>query len=154
MSCCYALGFYCNEFGQCNTYYIDKGLDSTMLIHTCLNEMLKSKYNKNTFYVHNLGMFDAPFIIKALIDFNKTKEGQNNPYILDITTRNREILELKIKRKVNDRIHTVNIKDSVAILPRDLRSLCKDFEVETEKSFFPYNFCMKDSLFYVGKHLV
>jgi hypothetical protein len=42
--------------------------------------MLKTKYNKNIFYVHNLGRFDAPFIIKALIEFNKTPEAANNPY--------------------------------------------------------------------------
>jgi hypothetical protein len=29
--------------------------------------------------------------------------------------------------KVNDRVQTVILKDSLAILPRDLRSLCKDF---------------------------
>lgn len=148
---CYALGFYCNENSLCKTYYIDKDLDSTKLIHTCIEEMLKPKYNKNIFYVHNLGRFDAPFIIKALIDYNKTEESKNNPYILDTVTRNNDILKLTIKRKVNNRFQTLTLKDSAAILPRDLRSLCKDFEVEIVKGFFPYNFCTKDTLFYTGK---
>ena len=148
---CYAIGFYCNEFKECNTYYIDKYLDSTKLIHNCISEMLKPKYNKNTFYVHNLGRFDVPFIIKALSEYNKTSEGKSNPYILDASTRDNQILRLIIKRRVNDRIQSVKLQDSVAILPRDLRSLCKDYEVEVEKGLFPYNFCTKDTLFYIGK---
>jgi len=113
--------------------------------------MLKPKYNKNIFYVHNLGRFDVPFIIKALSAFNKTPEGKDNPYILDASTRDNQILRLIIKRRVNDRIQSVRLQDSVAILPKDLRSLCKDYEVEVEKGLFPYNFCTKDTLFYTGK---
>lgn len=148
---CYAIGFYCNTVKECNTYYIDKDLDSTKLIHNCISEMLKPKYNNNIFYVHNLARFDVPFIIKALSDFNKTYEGKSNPYILDASTRDKQILRLIIKRRVNDRIQSVKLQDSVAILPNDLRSLCKDYEVEEEKGLFPYSFCNKYTLFYIGK---
>ena len=148
---CYAIGFYCNEFKECNTYYIDEDLDSTKIIHKCLTEMLKPKHNKNLFYVHNLGKFDSVFLIKALIHFNKTSEGVNNPYLYEVETRNSDILKLIIKRKNNNRMTSIVLKDSAAILPSTLRDLCKNFQVNTEKGFFPYNFCTKDTLFYVGK---
>lgn len=148
---CYAIGFYTNEFKECKTYYIEEDLDSTKLIHKCLTEMFKAKYNKNVFYVHNLGRFDAPFIIKALVEFNKTPEGMDSPYTISESTRNSDILKLTIKRRINNRIVNVTLQDSAAILPNTLRNLCKHYQVDTEKGFFPYDFCTKDTLFYIGK---
>jgi hypothetical protein len=148
---CFAIGFYSNEFKECNTFYIEENLDSTILIHKCLTEIFKQRYNKNVFYVHNLGRFDAPFIIKALIDFNQTDEGKNNPYSWNETTRDSDILKLVIKRRVNKRLVNVTLQDSAAILPNTLRNLGKHYQVETIKGIFPYSFCTKDTLFYTGK---
>lgn len=148
---CYAIGFKSSIDDGCKTYYIDKDLDSTKLIHLCINEMLRPKYKDMTFYVHNLGKFDAPFIIKALTIFNKSDEGIKNPYTLDVKTRNSDILKLIIKRKVEDKVRMVKIQDSVAILPRSLRDLCFDYKVEVFKGYFPYLFCTKSTLFYKGK---
>nr|AAO37819.1 DNA polymerase [Blumeria hordei] len=151
MSYCYSIGFYSAVDESCNTFYISKDLNSTMLIHNWINEMLRPKYKDITFYVHNLGRFDAPFIIKALTLFNLTEEGIKNPYNFEAINRNSDILKLTIKRKIGNKVRVVKISDSYTILPRSLRDLCKDFNVEIAKSYFPYLFCTKDTLFYKGK---
>lgn len=147
---CYAIGFFSSIDDKCETFYIDKNLDSMLLIHTCIEKLLKDKYNNITFYSHNLGRFDAPFIIKSLSLFNQTEDGKENPYILETITRNSDILKLTIKRKLNGKLRRVNIQDSVAILPNSLKNLCKDFSTKIYKDTFPYSFCNKDTLFYVG----
>jgi hypothetical protein len=48
-------------------------------------------------------------------------------------------------------MQSVKLNDSLAIVNRNLRSLCKDYEVEMEKGYFPYKFCTKETLFYYGK---
>ena len=151
ISSCYSIGYFSAVDQSCKTFYISKDLDSTMLIHNCINEMLRPKYKDITFYVHNLGRFDAPFIIKALTLFNKTEEGIKNPYIFETITRNSDILKLTIKRKIDNKVRVVKILDSVAILPRSLRDLCNDYKVDIAKSYFPYLFCTKDTLFYKGR---
>ena len=148
---CYAIGYFSVMDKSCKTFYIGKDLDSTKLIHNCISEMLRPKYKDTTFYVHNLGRFDAPFIIKALTLFNNTEEGINNPYTFEAITRNSDILKLTIRRKIDNKLRTVKILDSVTILQRSLRDLCKDYNVEISKSYFPYLFCTKDTLFYIGK---
>jgi hypothetical protein len=147
---CYAIGFYVGgEKSVC--YYIDKDRNSYDLIQKCINELLRYKYKDIIFYIHNLGRFDAPYIIKALSVFNNTIEGKENPYILESVSRNSDIIKLIIKRKINKRLATINIYDSVAMLPMRLRDLCKDYEISIEKGYFPYRFCNKNTLFYIGK---
>jgi len=148
---CYSLGFYCPSVDEeCKTFYIDKDLDSISLIIKCINEMLEPKYNNITFYVHNFGKFDAAFIVKALVLYNKEKDKKDR-FLLDITTRNSDILKLVIKQKKNKKFRSIIIKDSFAILPSDLRTLCKNYNVDTKKGYFPYNFCTKNTLYYVGQ---
>jgi hypothetical protein len=148
---CYAIGFYSSLDENTKTFYINKDLDSVELINRCFEEILRPKYKDITFYVHNLGRFDAPFIIKSLTLFNKTDQGSKNPYILESINRDANILKLTVKRKFDNKVRTVKIQDSAAILPRSLRDLCEDYNVEIVKSYFPYDFTNKNTLFYIGK---
>jgi hypothetical protein len=149
---CYAIGFYTNLDKKPLTFYIDKDLNSSQLVHSCINEMMRYKYRNVTFYAHNLGKFDAVFILKELILFNKTPEGQQNPYIIpEPITRNSDILKFVIKRKLDNKMRSVTILDSYAILSRSLRDLCLDYKIENIKSYFPYEFVILDNLFYIGK---
>jgi len=148
---CYAIGFYSFLDENTKTYYINKDLDSVELINRCFEELLRPKYKNTVFYVHNLGRFDAPFILKSLTLFNKTNEGMDNPYRIESINRDANILKLIIKRKFDNKIRTVKIQDSAAILPRSLRDLCNDYKVDTVKSYFPYDFTTKNTLFYVGQ---
>jgi DNA polymerase family B len=151
ISKCYAIGFYSSLDENTKTYYINKDLDSVELINRCFEEILRPKYKNTVFYVHNLGRFDAPFIIKCLTLFNKTDQGLKNPYVLDTINRDANILKLTVKRKIDNKYRIVKIQDSAAILPRNLRDLCKDYKVEIVKSYFPYGFTNKNTLFYIGK---
>jgi hypothetical protein len=148
---CYAIGFYSSLDENTKTYYINKDLDSVELINRCFEEILRPKYKDITFYVHNLGRFDAPFILKSLTLFNKTDQGLINPYTLESINRDANILKLTVKRKIDNKVRIVKIQDSAAILPRELRKLCKDYNVDIVKSYFPYDFTNKNTLFYIGK---
>jgi len=147
---CYTIGFLTNKDSSCKTFYINRDLDSVELIHRCINEMLKPKYKDITFYVHNLGKYDSAFLLKNLILYNHTKEGKESPYILEPINRNSDIIKLVIKRKIDGKIRRVKIHDSVTILTNSLRDLCEAYDVETRKSYFPYKFCNRDTLFYKG----
>jgi len=147
---CYAIGFLTNKDSSCKTFYINKDLDSVEIIHRCVNEMLKPKYKDIIFYVHNLGRYDSAFLLKSLILYNNTKEGKQSPYTLEPITRNSDIIKLVIKRNIDGKIRRVKIHDSATILTNNLRDLCEAYGVEIGKSFFPYEFCNKDTLFYIG----
>lgn len=75
----------------------------------------------------------------------------DNPYRIESINRDANILKLIIKRKFDNKVRTVKIQDSAAILPRSLRDLCEDYNVEIVKSYFPYDFTTKNTLFYVGQ---
>ena len=145
----YAIGFYSNKDEHCKTFYIERDLNSVELIHKCINEMLKDKYKDITFYTHNLGRYDSTFIVKNLVLYN-TKEGKENPYILEPVTRNSDIIKLVIKRKINGKIRRVKLQDSATFLTSNLRDLCDAYEVSNKKSYFPYDFCNSNTLFYKG----
>lgn len=147
----YAIGFYSNKDLSCNTYYIDKSLNSVELVHKCINDMLKDKYKDVTFYVHNLGRYDSAFILKSLILYNSTDEGRENPYIIkESILRNSDMIKLVIRRKIDGKIRTIKLHDSAAILANTLADLCKSYGIKNKKGNFPYIFCNEDTLFYVG----
>ena len=153
----YAIGFKTNQDYKCKTYYINKNLDSVELMHRCIDEMIRPKYYKTHFYVHNLGGYDAAFIIKNLVLFYETAKGKVNPYWFDenkTITRDSNILKLVIKRKVEGKVRTLTLLDSFAILPRSLRDLSMDYNIKYLKSHFPYLFCTRETLFYTGKKLL
>ena len=149
---CYAIGFLTNkQDSSCKTFYINRDLDSVELTHRCINEMLKPKYKDITFYSHNLGRYDSAFILKNLILYNNnTKEGKESPYILEPITRNSDIIKLVVKRNIDGKIRRVKIQDSATILTSSLRDLCLAYGVKINKSYFPYEFCNRDTLFYIG----
>lgn len=147
---CFAIGFYSNMNEKPITFYINNEFDSTNLIHKCFDELLRPKYKDTIFYIHNLGGFDAPFIIKALTLFNKTPEGEQSPYMLESINRDANVLKLIVKRKIEGKVRIVKIQDSASMLPGKLIDLCKDYDVEIHKGYFPYDFCNKNTLFYKG----
>lgn len=142
----YALGFYTNLDLKPVLYYIDKeSLDSNKLIITCINEMLRSKYQGVTFYAHNLGKFDVVFIIKALLEHNKLKGSED--YKLETVCRDDIILKLKIKKESD----SVTILDSYRILTDNLKDLSVKYEVDVIKGDFPHKFANSNTLFYIGQ---
>ena len=147
----YAIGYYTYLDDKCNTFYIDKTLDSVKLVHTCINDMLRDKYKDITFYCHNFGRYDSVFFYKYLSLFNQSEQGIKNPYILDPFKRGDDMIRLIIKREISGKMRKVKILDSYCVLPYSLKRLCEDYKVEVAKGHFPHEFSRHDTLFYTGK---
>src|SRR5205823_13710723 len=77
-------------------------------------------------YVHNLAGFDNYFLFKYLQPTYKCipHEFDGKIYRLDLKTNS----------------GTIQIKDSLYLLPMGLADLCKAFKVEDPKTHFPYRF--------------
>ena len=140
----YALGFRTNLNSKPIIYYIDKeNLDSRKIVLDMVNELLRPKYSKTVFYCHNLSGYDVVFILKILSEYNETTYDKYN---ISSVLRKDKIIQITISKNK----HKFTIKDSYAILPDSLYNLGKNFEVETLKTRFPYNFAKKENLFYIG----
>ena len=95
----YALGWGLNKLG-CKTFIIDniKIKDSTELIKIMFEELFKLKVNGYKLYAHNLGRFDAIFIIKILVllDYKVSPLWKDNAILIikifDPKTKQRIIL--------------------------------------------------------------
>jgi len=139
----YALGFMTNLSKDPVIYYIGKDYNSGSILLKMIDELLRPKYSNITFYTHNLGGYDAIFILKILYTYN---DNNLEKYVISPVFRDDRIISLTI-RKGN---HVLKIKDSYPILSSKLSSLAKDFGVKTQKSLFPYKFSTQSNLFYVG----
>lgn len=148
---CFAIGFYTSLDVNCKTFYINEDLDSDKLLNRCFTEMFRHKYKDITFYVHNLGRYDGIFIPKSLSILNRDIINNKDKYKIEAVTRNGDILRLVIKKVVEGKLRTIKLQDSFAVLSKSLRDLCKDYKTEVSKGLWPYTFCRKDTLFYIGK---
>jgi hypothetical protein len=148
----YSLGFYTE--GNVNIFYIDETFDFDILIFRCLDAMLVDKYNGYTFYVHNLANYDMYFLLPAL---NRISKKYPNKYKFKeslIFRDGNEIICMKISSKIEtaNSSKTIHIKlvDSCKLLDSSLDKLCKTFNTEVRKTYFPYNFVSINTLFYTG----
>jgi len=139
----YAIGFYVQGDLQC--FYIDKNKNSDNLIISCLDGMLVEKYNGYTFYVHNLRKFDIYFILHALI---KVDNVYPNKYQFkdNIVYRDGDIISIKISTKINGKTYSIKLVDSLLLLQSSLDKLCKTFNTNVKKTYFPYTFVNKHNL--------
>lgn len=146
----YCLGFYIPQENLLKTFYINKeDLSSPNIVHTCFNELLKPKFMKKIFYVHNQGKFDSIFILKNLVLYNE-ENSLKNPYYFEAVFRNKEFLKIVVKRVIDGKIRHVTLHDSIAILDSSLDNLSKTYDLSVKKGFFPYDFVRKNTLFYKG----
>ena len=136
----YAWGWALNELG-CKTFIIDKIKikDSSELIENMFEELFKLKVNGYTLYAHNLGRFDAIFIIKllALLDYQVSPIWKDNA-ILRI-----KIFDPKTKQRIT-------LLDSLNLFKTSLKKLLISFNCETRKGEFPHLFVKEDNLNYIG----
>lgn len=102
-------------------YYVEDVNNPDSGVVKLIDELLRSKYSKTTFYCHNLGGYDVIFLIKVLVDYNKSHTDQ---YELSFKFRDDRILGITISRGV----YKITIKDSYAILNSSLRDLAKSYD--------------------------
>lgn len=140
----YAIGFKTNLDKNPVIYYISKqDLDPSKVILSLVNQLLRAKYDKITFYCHNLAGYDIVFILKVLYTYNDCNEDQYN---ISPVLRHDKIIKVTIGKNK----HSFTILDSYLIFSDNLRDLAANFEVKTPKSIFPYKFAIKGHLFYKG----
>ena len=104
-----AIGYYIHDTKELDLLYIDRDLDSFKLNPKSFSKLMKDKHKGIIFYVHNLGKFDSIFIVKALSQYNKHLD---NPYSFDTITRDRDIIKLKVKRTIDNKVRQVTLLDS------------------------------------------
>lgn len=145
----YAVGFLVNGHNnESNLYYIDNDLDSNKVLIKAINEMLNPIYNNFIYYCHNFGKYDAIFLYKILLDYNKNLGREY--FILNSILRDGVIIRLDVKiKKLNNSVK-ISFLDSINLLKGSLQSLQNDFEVESKKGQFPYEFVNENNLFYIG----
>lgn len=153
----YALGFYTNKEVENNqqpiTFYLENGMTSSELILKCIDNMLISKYNGYSFYVHNFGGFDAPFIINTLLTANANLGFEY--YKLVYNLRDNKLLKLEIKVEIDNYtkksgFYKIIIFDSYKLLSGSLYDLSRSFGLDTVKGYFPHKFVNVDTLNYKG----
>jgi DNA polymerase type B, organellar and viral len=116
------------------------------MFKNCFDDMFE--HNNYTWYAHNLGGFDAVFILKTLFtNYSNTKVLFKDGKPLSINVR------LIIKDPKTNKIITKNIifKDSYKLQPLSIRNLIKANGISTQKLYFPYLFMRTDNINYVGK---
>jgi len=144
----YAIGY--NIFkGDSVLFYKKDNQTSDQLILECIDSLLQRAYSGYTIYVHNLHGYDAFFILKSLLVFNRNND---NYYTIKTIFKDNKIIKLTISSKVEKtKVKTINLVDSYLLLPASLDKLANDFECDTKKGYFPYDFVNKTNLSYIGK---
>lgn len=132
--------YYLSDFGNFN---------SDLLIITCINSMLESKYHKYYWYIHNMGKFDIIFIYKTLEEFNL--QSQTEFYKLKTIYKDGKMLKLTVSRKLGTKTVKITFIDSYNLLSSSLDTLTKGFDVKNLKRDFPYNFVNEKTINYKGQ---
>lgn len=139
----YAGGFKSYLENKATMYYIEDVKNPDLSVLKLVNELLRSKYSKTTFYCHNLRCLGFIYLTKVLVDYN---ESNKDKYEVSFKYRDHFILSLIITKGGN----RLTINDSYPILNSSLRDLAKSYECDSNKSYFPYKFSSEDNLFYIG----
>ena len=94
-------------------------------------------------YAHNLSGFDGILFLNHLISYENatTKPLIFNSKLMSITFSHKTVeyyTDVDGQQKDIKQTRTLIFKDSLLMLPLSLRKLAKDFDVETQKVYFPY----------------
>jgi DNA polymerase type B, organellar and viral len=134
---CYCISVFDGQIIK--NFYLSDYQNSEELIITALRSIMIRKYNGYNVYIHNLAKFDVIFLLKYLI-----KLGTIQPII-----HNERIISVNLNYGKNNE-YQIRFRDSYLLLLSSLRKLTKSFNVETQKSVFPYLFVNENNLNYVG----
>jgi len=123
------------------TYYLTDFNDQRDMFKNCISDMLF--FNLGTVYVHNLSKFDSFF----LHDILKNDDEIYGDYSIN---NDRKILSIKVKFKDKKSKDCFVFRDSLLLIPEELRKLTKKFEAANEKLYFPHRFVKENNLKYIG----
>jgi hypothetical protein len=131
----YAVGIYYNNVFK--SFYLTDFASENQMFISVLEYIYKNKIK--LLWAHNGGRFDFKLLLK---DLDKDESVDITKSFVKGTT----IYNMNLKYKN----HIVKFQDSYLLIKGSLRNLCKDFEVETDKQYFPYDFVNQGNLEYVG----
>ena len=136
----YCISFFDGEI--CKSFFItDYNNDLNLMLKDLFKSLFMRKYSGKTMYIHNSSYFDLNFLLKHLLSYPHISL---NPIIKDGKFINLEIKYGKFG------ISSLNLRDSLLLLPSSLSKLCKAFNVEKAKDIFPHKFVSLNNLDYVG----
>lgn len=153
----YSLGFVSHQQVNPIRFYLtdfDNNYNSDLLILSCIDSMLISKYHNFIFYTHNFGNYDFIFIYNVLKKANVDKGLEY--YNITLSTRDDSILKMTIQinpgssESIGSKSIRIHFVDSLNLLNSSLDKLAQDFGVDTKKTHFPYSFVSQDTLLYRG----
>jgi hypothetical protein len=121
-----------------SSYYLSDYKNSEELIISALTSIMVRKYNGYNIYIHNIAKFDKIFLFKYLVKLGPVKPIIHNGRIISIN--------FNFGNK-----YSLHFKDSYLLLLSSLRKLTKSFNVEIQKSIFPYFFVNENNLNYIGE---
>jgi hypothetical protein len=123
--------------GEQTFYYYLKDFDNPeIMLVTAIENIMIKKYDNYKVYIHNMSGFDGIFLLKILANLGECKPIIPNDKIIYITF------------SLNG--YVVTFKDSQQMLIKSLRQLAECFDVEVQKSIFPYKFVNENNLDYIG----
>jgi hypothetical protein len=128
-----------NDISQ---YFIidkDKIKNSHELIKQMFEKLFEHEVNKSKIFAHNLGRFDALFLIRHLVKLN---------YEVRPLWKDNAVLQIKIfDPKSNQKI---TILDSINFFSTSLKTVLKRFDCNITKGEFPHLFVTMNNLNYIG----
>lgn len=95
-------------------------MDSDSIVLELIEQLLRDKYIGFIFYCHNLGGFDAIFLITTIFRYNENSPNESQ-YKVKCTFNHNKIIKIVIsKTNKNKIINTLQIQDSICILNNKL----------------------------------
>jgi hypothetical protein len=114
------------------------GSDQNALFKVFFDQLLSKVKSSAKIYAHNLSGFDGIFLMKHLLKYGKVEPLLFNGKLISIKVK---VIGPKNVTK------TIIFKDSYLLLPLSLRMLCKAFNVDVPKGYFPFKLT---NIFYTG----
>lgn len=136
----YAVG-YINPNKEVYTYYLSDFENSKDMLKKCLIDMLLSKPQLGTVYVHNLSRFDTFFIDPIIL---------NDCDIIGKYLYNKDGKVLSIKVSFKTGKGSFIFRDSILMTQGSLLSLALNFNSSIIKKNFPHNYVTRLRLNYIG----
>ena len=129
------------------SFYLTDFNNSDELIREAVLYLLQRKYNGYRVYIHNFSRFDVAFMLRIMANME-------NCIVKRCIKRDSKVIDIKLNYNLTGkRKYSIYFRDSLLILPSNLKKLGDNFAVEIKKSIYPYKFVNNPeiSLDYVGK---
>jgi hypothetical protein len=113
-------------------FYITQFRSAGEMIRASILSLCRFKYQNYLVYVHNFAKFDGVFLFKELAKLGDVNILMNKGRLISI--------ELEYRDPKWENSVKFIFRDSYLIIPDSLKKLAINFNVETQKTIFPYRY--------------